>query len=82
MDACVFRVAVDGVVRVSTMKKEDLVTVSDEFMTLPLTANPPALSCLELAPDSNVAFHMICPVPNWWHRFWMRVFFGWRWTSL
>ena len=46
-----------------------------------ISVSPPVQAILELAPNSGFHFGLICPLPNRWHRFWQRVFFGFVWKK-
>lgn len=41
---------------------------------------PPHASRLYLAQD--IVMYSAKPRPNWFRRFWLWVFFGWRWTNI
>lgn len=42
-------------------------------------APPPIRSVLKLAPD--ILWHSTARKPCLWHRFWIWLFFGWRWRD-
>lgn len=42
-----------------------------------LRVNKDCSDYVEVAPGMQIAV----PKPNWWHQFWINVFFGWKWIK-
>lgn len=64
-------------------RKDKGVTDVEVYEERPVLWQPPKFkSMLVIGGEDGFKINMTAKCPNWWHRFWQRVFCGFEWSKL